>query len=186
MIFSGRGLQIMGKRSSEFLLVDGYNIINAWPELSNEIKRVDLGSARDKLIDIMADYSASTGIFVIIVFDAHQVDKNRRTNYTINSVDVVYTKEGETADHYIEKIVDAIGREEKVRVATSDWIEQQIVIGRGAGRISARELYEEVNSLIKKRRAMEKSKAESRNTLADIIDPGVKELLEKHIKDLAE
>jgi predicted RNA-binding protein with PIN domain len=176
----------MGKRPSEFLLVDGYNIINAWPELSDEVKRIDLGSARDKLIDIMADYSASTGIFIIIVFDAHQVDKNRRTNYTINGVDVVYTKEGETADHYIEKVVDAIGREEKVRVATSDWIEQQIVMGRGADRISARELYEEVNSLITKRRAMEKNRSEYKETLADIIDPKLKELLEKHINDVAE
>lgn len=173
----------MDKESREFLLVDGYNIINAWPELSEEVKRVDLSSARDKLIDIMADYSASTGILVIIVFDAHQVDKNIRTNYIINGIEVVYTKEGETADHYIEKIADAIGREEKVRVATSDWIEQQIVMGRGAGRISARELHNEVYSLIAKRRVMEKNKAETRETLADIIDPKLKELLEKYIKD---
>jgi len=173
----------MGKQSREFLLVDGYNIINAWPELSEEVKKVDLSSARDRLIDIMADYSASTGIIVIIVFDAHQVDKNIRTNYIINGVEVVYTKEGETADHYIEKIADAIGREEKVRVATSDWIEQQIVMGRGAGRISARELYNEVCSIITKRRAMEKNKAKTRETLADIIDPKLKELLEKYIKD---
>ncbi|HHY71486.1 MAG TPA: NYN domain-containing protein [Thermoanaerobacterales bacterium] len=176
----------MEKRHREFLLVDGYNIINAWPELSDEVNRINLGSARDKLIDIMADYSAFTGIFVIIVFDAHQVDKNIRTNYTINGVDVVYTKEGETADHYIEKVADAIGREERVRVATSDWIEQQIVMGRGASRISARELYEEVNSLITKRQAMEKSRTELKETLADIIDPGLKERLEKHIKDLQE
>ena len=70
-----------------------------------------------------------------------------------------------------------------MRVATSDWIEQQIVMGRGAGRISARGLREEVYSLIAKRRNMEKNKAEIRDTLADIIDPKLKELLEKHIKD---
>ena len=99
---------------------------------------------------------------------------------------MVYTKEGETADHYIEKVADAIGREERVRVATSDWIEQQIVMGRGASRISARELYEEVNSLITKRQAMEKSRTELKETLADIIDPGLKERLEKYIKDLQE
>jgi hypothetical protein len=69
-------------------------------------------------------------------------------------------------------------------VATSDWIEQQIVMGRGAGRISARELYGEVYDLITKRRAMEKSRTEFKETLADIIDPKLKELLEKHIKDL--
>jgi len=173
----------MNDKSREFLLVDGYNIINAWPELSEEAKKVDLSSARDKLIDIMADYSASTGIIVIVVFDAHNVDKNLRTSYIINGVEVVYTKEGETADHYIERIADAIGREEKVRVATSDWIEQQIVMGRGAGRISARELYHEVCSIVEKRRAMEKKKAQARETLADIIDPGLKELLKKYIDD---
>lgn len=174
----------MERQAIEFLLVDGYNIINAWPKLSNEVKEVGLGSAREKLIDIMTDYSASTGIFVIVVFDAHQVDKSTRTSYTINGVDVVYTKEGETADHYIEKIVDAIGRKEKVRVATSDWIEQQIVMGRGAQRISARELYIEVNNLIMKRRAMEKNELKYKQTLADIIDPKLKKALERHINDV--
>jgi len=173
----------MENKSREFLLVDGYNIINAWPELSEEVKKVDLSSARDKLIDIMADYSASTGIIVIVVFDAHQVDNHLRTSYIINGVEVVYTKEGETADHYIEKIADAIGREEKVRVATSDWIQQQIVMGRGAGRISARELHDEVWGIISKRREMEKNRAEAKETLADIIDPELKKLLNKYIQD---
>jgi len=173
----------MNSKSREFLLVDGYNIINAWPELAEEVKKVDLSSARDKLIDIMADYSASTGIIVIVVFDAHKADKNIRTSYVINGVEVIYTKEGETADHYIERIADAIGRQERVKVATSDWIEQQIVMGRGAERISARELYNEVRSIVEKRRAMEKNKAQVRETLADIIDPGLKELLQKYIDD---
>ncbi|MDD4569701.1 MAG: NYN domain-containing protein [Tepidanaerobacteraceae bacterium] len=175
----------MDKQPRELLLVDGYNIINAWPELGDEIKKVNLQSARDKLIDIMADYSASMGISVIVVFDAHQVDKNRRTNYTINGVDVVFTKESETADHYIEKVVDAIGREEKVRVATSDWIEQQIVMGRGASRISARELYAEVKHLKTARQIMEKNQSKLKETLADIIDPKLRECLE-NIKDSGE
>lgn len=173
----------MDKGPKEFLLVDGYNIINAWPELDNEAKTINLESARDKLIDIMADYSASTGIYVIIVFDAHQVDINRRTRYAINGVEVVFTKEAETADHFIEKLVDAIGRQEKVKVATSDWIEQQIVMGRGADRISARELYYEVTNLIKKRRIKEKRVVKSRETLGDIIDPRIKECLKKHVKN---
>ncbi len=166
----------MDSTNREFLLVDGYNIINAWPELSEEVRNVDLASARDRLIDIMADYAASTGISVIIVFDAHQVEKN-------TGVEVVYTKSGETADHYIEKVVDAIGREVKVKVATSDWIEQQIVIGRGGHRISARELYQEVCSLISKRRAMEERQGKNKETLSDIIDPRLKEHLKKYIRD---
>ena len=172
----------MDKKPREFLLVDGYNIINSWPELCNESKQVSLESARYKLIETMADYSAFTGIYVIIVFDAHQVIKNQRTNYTINGVDVIFTKEGETADNYIEKVVDAIGREQKVRVATSDWIEQQIVMGRGAGRISARELREEVKNLIIKRRILEQKKQDLKETLGDIIDPSIKERLEKNVR----
>lgn len=172
----------MGKRPREFLLVDGYNIINSWPELCNEAKQISLESARYKLIETMADYSAFTGIYVMVVFDAHQVDKNQRTNYTINGIDVVFTKEGETADNYIEKVVDAIGREQRVRVATSDWVEQQIVMGRGAGRISARELYQEVKHLITKRRILEKNKQDLKDTLGDIIDPCIKERLEKNIR----
>ena len=173
----------MDSTNREFLLVDGYNIINAWPELSEEVRNVDLASARDRLIDIMADYAASTGISVIIVFDAHQVEKNTRTIQNIDGVEVVYTKSGETADHYIEKVVDAIGREVKVKVAASDWIEQQIVIGRGGHRISARELYQEVCSLISKRRAMEERQGKNKETLSDIIDPRLKEHLKKYIRD---
>ncbi len=167
----------MKRQYREFLLVDGYNIINAWPELIDEVNKINLESARDKLIDIMADYSAFTGILVIVVFDAHQVNKNIRTNYVINGVQVVYTKERETADHYIEKVVDSIGREEKVRVATSDWVEQQIVMGRGADRISARELYEEVNTLAIKRQSIKGNNVEAKGTLADLIDPRLMERL---------
>ena len=87
-------MKVMENQYKEYLLVDGYNIINAWPELNNEMKKVNLESARDKLIDIMADYSASMAISVVVVFDAHQVDKSRRTRYRINGVDVIYTKVG--------------------------------------------------------------------------------------------
>ncbi len=172
----------MDRGHREYLLVDGYNIINAWPELVEEANEVDLASARDKLIDIMADYSAFTGICVILVFDAHQANKNTRTSYIINGVEVIYTKSGETADHYIEKIADALGKQEKIRVATSDWIEQQIVMGRGAARISARELHEEVKSLRAKRQRIIKNELEKGQTLADIIDPDLKEQLGKQIK----
>ncbi|HHX22988.1 MAG TPA: NYN domain-containing protein [Thermoanaerobacterales bacterium] len=172
----------MENQYKEYLLVDGYNIINAWPELNNEMKKVNLESARDKLIDIMADYSASMAISVVVVFDAHQVDKSRRTRYRINGVDVIYTKVGETADHYIEKVVDAIGRETRVRVATSDWIEQQIILGRGASRISAREFYEEIKQLRTARQNKEKKCENLMETIADIIDPKLIERIEKDIK----
>jgi len=165
--------------NEEILLVDGYNIINAWPNLS-ELKNDDLEAARDKLIEIMADYAAQTGIAVIIVFDAHQVEKNRGASYNIYGIQVVFTKEGETADHYIEKVADLLGREASVRVATSDWIEQQIVLGRGATRISARELYNEVNYMIEKRRKRQEQMNDSSGTLEDRIDPRIKEILKKY------
>lgn len=168
----------MGTNTEEFLLVDGYNIINAWPEL-NDAKNTSLEAAREKLLDMMADYAGHTGVTVIVVFDAHQVEKNRRTKYIKNGVEVVFTKEGETADHYIEKLADALGQEEKVRVATSDWIEQQIVMGRGAIRVSARDLYKEVKELIEKRRAREERNKSRPGVLGDRIDPKIREILEK-------
>jgi len=168
----------MTSKYDEILLVDGYNIINAW-DILNEAKNISLESARAKLIDILADFSAQKGIYIIVVFDAHQVDKNQRSNYSINNVEVVFTKSNETADHYIEKVVNAIGREKKVRVATSDWIEQQIVMGRGAVRISARELYEEVKNMVEKRRKKEREIILQKETLADRIDPKLKSRLKR-------
>mgnify|MGYP001300251026 CR=1 FL=1 len=171
----------MRKNSREFLLVDGYNIINAWPELIRDAREVNLETSRDRLIGVMSDYSAMTGVTVIVVFDAHQVARNSRTSYLVNGVEVVFTKEGETADHYIEKVVDAIGREEKVRVATSDWIEQQIVLGRGASRVSARELYQEVKNTTSTRRLLQENDKFEKETLGDRVDSKIWEVIEKHI-----
>lgn len=165
----------------EYLLVDGYNIINAWPELE-EAKNVSLEAAREKLLDIMADYAGHTGIRVMVVFDAHQVEKSRGMQYDRNGVRVVFTKEGETADHFIEKMADLFARQEKVRVATSDWIEQQIIMGRGATRISARELLQEVKDIVGKRRAREKKHINEKQTLGDRVDPVIWKIIEKNIK----
>lgn len=167
--------------NEDILLVDGYNIINAWPNLQ-QLKEGSLEAARDKLIEIMADYAAQIGITVIIVFDAHQVENSRGANYNIYGVEVVFTKEGETADHYIEKVADLLGREANVKVATSDWIEQQIVLGRGATRISARELYNEVKYMVEKRRQKQKQTKDEGHALGELIDPKVKEILEKYIQ----
>ncbi len=127
------------RRNREYLFVDGYNIINAWDRLKN-LSKVDLQLSRDQLIEIMSEYQSYSGINVIVVFDAHMVKGNSGMRETIKGVEVVYTKESETADQFIERRLDDIGREERVTVATSDWMEQQIVLGRGGTRISAREL----------------------------------------------
>ena len=168
----------MARQPRRYLLVDGYNIINSWGDLV-EAAKISLETARIKLAEIMADYSAQTGIKVVVVFDAHMVEGRHRAKYASSGIDIIFTKEGETADHYIEKVADAIGREQEVVVATSDWIEQQIVMGRGASRISARELKHEIDELAEKQRKREKKQEKTRDTLGDLIDPRVREMLEK-------
>lgn len=149
-----------GKKSKEYLFVDGYNVINSWENL-RELSDISLEVAREELIDIMSEYQHYSGIKVIIVFDAHMVKGSSGKKEIIKEVEVVYTKEYETADQYIEKILDDIGRIEKIRVATSDWMEQQIVLGRGGTRISARELELEIEGykkMIRKKRKVENEK----------------------------
>lgn len=150
----------MSKGNKEYLFVDGYNIINAWDELKSQ-SGLSLEVAREKLIDIMVEYQSCSGVKVIIVFDAHMVKGNSGKHEKRKGVEVVYTRESETADHYIERRLDDIGRKEVVRVATSDWMEQQIVLGRGGTRISARELKIEVDrylNSVKKKTSVDNSK----------------------------
>lgn len=132
-----------GKKYKEYLFVDGYNIINSWDNLK-ELSSISLEMAREELIEIMSEYQIYSGIKIIIVFDAHLVRGNSGLVENIKGIQVIYTKENETADQYIEKTLDEISRVKKVRVATSDWLEQQIVLGRGGTRISARELELEI------------------------------------------
>jgi predicted RNA-binding protein with PIN domain len=148
------------KGPKEYLFVDGYNIINSW-DILKDLSLEQLEEARDKLIEIMAEYQHYSGINIIIVFDAHLVKGNSGTEENHMGLKVIYTKESETADHYIEKSLHEIGRVKRVRVATSDWMEQQIILGRGGTRISARELEMEVfgqKKLIRSKRVTENQK----------------------------
>lgn len=123
----------------DILLVDGYNMIGAWPEL-RKIKDKDLGLARDRLVEIMAEYQAYTGYKVKVIFDAHMVEGIGK-NYHNHRVDVIYTKKNETADERIEKLVHQLKRiDTRIHVATSDFTEQSLTFGSGALRKSAREL----------------------------------------------
>lgn len=123
--------------------MDGYNILNHWENLK-ELTRKDLETARLTLMEILAEYSHYSGISVILVFDAYRVKKNPGSEFYYKGIRVVYTKEFETADHYIEKELSEIGRHRNVRVATSDNMEQQMILAKGGKRISARELEIEV------------------------------------------
>lgn len=121
------------------LIVDGYNIIGAWEELKN-LTRTDMALARDRLIELMADYKGFTGYKVIIVFDAHYV-KGKESVLKTYDIEVIFTRENETADECIERLVTEYKTiDNQVYVATSDYLEQRVIFGRGALRKSAREL----------------------------------------------
>ncbi|MBU8908636.1 NYN domain-containing protein [Desertibacillus haloalkaliphilus] len=130
----------------DVLLVDGYNIIGAWPELT-KLKENDLAGARDLLVEKMAEYQAYTGYKVIIIFDAHMVYGVGKKYHNFR-VDVIYTRENETADERIEKLVLELKNiETRVYVATSDYTEQSVIFGNGALRKSARELLIEMKTI---------------------------------------
>ena len=128
-----------------YLLVDGYNIIFAWDELK-ELAAVNLDSARQALIDVLSNYQGYRGMQLIVVFDAYRVRGNQGEVQKYGNIYVVYTKEAETADQYIEKTVHDMRKQHRVTVATSDNLEQIIVFGEGAVRMSARELYLEIQA----------------------------------------
>ena len=151
-------------KPKEYLFVDGYNIINAWGNLQS-LSEMSLEMARNELIDIMSEYQHYTGIKVIVVFDAHMVKGNSGKKDIVNGIEVVYTKEDETADQFIERTLDSIGRVKRVRVATSDWMEQQVVLGRGGTRISARELEVEIENYKK----FLKNKSKKKNQINDLM-----------------
>ena len=127
----------------EFLLVDGYNIVFAWEELK-ELAAVDIKAARDRLLDILSDYAGYSGENVIVVFDAYRVAGGKGEVLRYHNLDVVYTKEAETADLYIEKTAHRLSKRHRVRVATGDFVEQVIILGSGAARLSPRGLLEEI------------------------------------------
>ncbi len=132
------------KKGDKYLLVDGYNIIFAWEELK-KLAQDSLDSARDRLIEILAEFRAVTDANIILVFDAYKVKNNQGEKERVLGIDVVYTKEAETADMYIERVTHKLSKNHRVRVATSDRVEQIIILGGGALRVSAEEFLDEVN-----------------------------------------
>ena len=131
------------KTGPEYLLVDGYNIIFAWDELK-ELAQADVAAARAALEDILSNYQGFRKCVVILVFDAYKVKGNPGSVEKRHNIYVVYTREAETADAYIEKATYDLGRDHRVRVATSDGLEQMIILGHGALRLSARSFKAEV------------------------------------------
>ncbi len=141
------------KTCKEYLLVDGYNIIFAWEEL-RELAEVNMDAARNKLMDILCNYQGYKKCILLLVFDAYRVKGGMGEMLTYHNIHVVYTKEAETADSYIEKTTHEMAKKHQVTVATSDALEQMIIMGNGALRLSARGLKEEID-LTNQRNRME-------------------------------
>lgn len=169
------------KGDRPYLLVDGYNIIHSWPELV-QLQAESLEHAREVLIRVLSDYAAFTGQQVVIVFDAHLVKGNAEQRERVtDTLEVVYTREGETADMCIERMVAALHSESRViQVATSDSIEQQVVWREGALRLSSRNLRDLVQATGKEKREILSGTATvTGNPLDAHLDAGVREELEK-------
>ncbi|MGL5149211.1 MAG: NYN domain-containing protein [Clostridium sp.] len=163
----------------KIVFVDGYNVINSWPNLKGD-KKDDFNGSRQKLIDILHNYGSYNNCKVIIVFDAHKVAGNLENKETLNkNLSIVFTKDGETADAYIEKEVHQYGRKYEVCVVTSDLLEQQTIFQRGAIRLSSLEFYNEVLKTEKKIKIKaEKIEKPHRNNLEDNIDCEIRAKLE--------
>ena len=166
------------EKQKEYLLVDGYNIIFAWEEL-RELAEVNMDGARDRLIDILSNYQGVKKCSLILVFDAYKLEGFPGEVLQYHNIHVVYTKEAETADQYIEKVAHEIGRKYDVTVATSDGTEQVIIRGQGCRLLSAKELKTEVELAVKELREGYLGKAGStKNYLFNYLDEETAEQME--------
>lgn len=162
----------------EVLIVDGYNIIGASQNLKL-IEEDDLEKSRDWLVEKLAEYQGFTGTKVYLIFDAHRVPGIGK-KYKTKKIDVIYTKENETADEYIEKLVGELKRvQRRIYVATSDHTEQWVVFGQGALRKSARELIIELNSLDKNIKNTLKENYQEKPKTKFPLSPEISEMFEK-------
>ena len=166
------------KKRDEYLLVDGYNVIFAWDEL-RELSLTNMDAARDRLIDLLSDYQGYKKCTLIIVFDAYKQEGHREEILKYHNVFVVYTREAETADQYIEKTVHKIGRQNDVTVATSDGMEKIIILGQGARRLPSSVLKEEIEQARQEMHAEWKEKQQSsRNLLIDNVSDEMRAYLQ--------
>lgn len=164
----------------EYLLVDAYNVINAW----NNVFKVDtepLENSRDKLLNILSNYQGYKKINIIVVFDAHMVEKGRKKKEKFDNLQIIYTKENQTADNYIERFVYTNAKQNIVRVVTSDYLEQTIVLSNGGIRMSTREFWEDIEYTVKnaRQKILQKEKINKSNTIMSNIDDELLQKLEK-------
>ncbi|QIB68755.1 GTP-binding protein [Aminipila butyrica] len=185
----GNGLNPAGYGSlqkddrEEYLLVDGYNVIFAWEDLK-ELAEVNMDSARMKLIDCLSNYQALRPWRIILVFDAYRVQGHREETVDYHNVRVVYTKEAQPADQYIERFAYDNQKKYRITVATSDGLQQVIIRGAGCGLLSARELKEDVEAASRQLRQKHRQLLEQRaDALGDYLSPEEKQKLEKLLEE---
>lgn len=175
------------KKSSqeEYMLVDGYNVIFAWEEL-RELAKDNIDGARGRLLDILSNYQGIRQCHLIVVFDAYRVQRHQTEIMDYHNIHVVFTKEAETADQYIEKFAHQHAKEYRVTVATSDGLEQVIIRGQGCILISARELLEEIQKSVEDvRQEYDKKQEKGRNYLGSSIPAEIEETVSKNEKEEA-
>lgn len=162
------------------IFVDGYNVINSWPDLKQK-KDFSFEAARQTLIDKLHNYGVFKACKIVLVFDAHKVIGSLEKKEEINkNISVIFTKDGETADSYIEKRVNSLGRKHEIVVVTSDSLEQQIIFQRGAVRMSSLEFYNEVTKVEKSiKLKADKNKSTHKNIIIDNIDDKTAKILEE-------
>jgi len=169
---------------AHYLLVDGYNVIHASPELAT-LAADSLDSARKKLCDALCEFKAMGRYRIIVVFDAHLVSGGIGSIQMYNNIKVVFTKEAETADHYIERAAYKLTHrhnklQDRITVATSDILEQLIILGQGAGRISAADLWTEIQTAKEELRIRYiKNNPIKKNPLASLLDEATAAKLEQ-------
>jgi len=166
------------------ILVDGYNVINQWDFLK-KLKEESLEDARDKLVEMLQEYAVFKDCSIYVVFDAHLVSGSVEKHERVGKINVIYTKEGETADCFIERTVPNLIKMGTVAVVTSDYLEQRIALQMGGIRITPREFLLEIESIKKGIREKAKtSYSQQKTTLEDFISRDILEKLEKMRRNL--
>ena len=159
------------------LLVDGYNVIGAWSVPREE--NLSIEEARERLVDLIADYAGYSGEEVVVVFDGHYTDRTMRSHATVHGVEVVFTKHAESADNYIEAMCQQAPKWRQVRVATSDFVEQTVTLGRGAVRISSRDFLVQLTQVRSVGQAHMRKENVSRGDIFSRLPPHQRELFDR-------
>lgn len=162
----------------EYLLIDAYNVINSWDDIF-DMRKDSLEDCRDKLLNILSNYQGFRNVKIYVVFDAHMVKGRRYKEETFDNLTVVFTKENQTADNYIERFVYNLGNTHTIRVVTADYLEQTMILRSGGARMTPKELREEIKLTTKHDKSRYTNKKSSINGLFSNVDSSTLEELEK-------